>query len=112
MVELGFWQFWVSGVSTKQKCFERHPKKCIYFEKGECQWGSRCKYLHQANNDTNDKDPDESIEESLESTLAEDVHDDTLDYEVEECDNESDHETIGSIMAKARAFEGTDESES
>ena len=68
-------KFRVSGVCTKQKCFERHPKRCIYFEKGECQWGSRYKYLHQANNDTNDKDPDESIEESLESTLAKDVHD-------------------------------------
>ena len=47
----------------------------------------------------------------MESTLAKDNHEDTLDYEVKECDDESDDETIESIMAKAKAFEDSDESD-
>ena len=123
-------EFLDSGVCMKQKCCERHPKRCIYFQRGECEWGSNCKYLHIANvkivqtdeeldisnseakivkdskqdgHDDNTLDSDETIESIMAKARAfEDDDDDTLDYD----------ETIESIMAKARAFEDSDESES
>ena len=39
--------FSISGVCKDQRCCERHPKRCIYFARGNCQWGSGCKYLHK-----------------------------------------------------------------
>ena len=97
--------------------------RCIYFERGECQWGIRCKYLHQANehedSDENlesittvEKDKnnevvvDEDEEESIESIMAKAKGFDDSDDEYE-----NENETIETIMAKARAFEDTDESE-
>ena len=41
-------EFLISSECTKQKCYERHPKRSIYFAQGECHWGLRCKHLHQA----------------------------------------------------------------
>ena len=35
-------EFLDSGVCMKQKCCERHPKHCIYFQRGDCEWGSNC----------------------------------------------------------------------
>ena len=116
-------EFLATGVCQKQKCFQRHPKRCIYFERGECQWGIRCKYLHQANehedSDENlesittvEKDKnnevvvDEDEEESIESIMAKAKGFDDSDDEYE-----NENETIETIMAKARAFEDTDESE-
>ena len=40
-------EYFNSGVCSKQRCCERHPRKCIYFDRGECQWDSQCKYLHK-----------------------------------------------------------------
>ena len=87
-------EFLISSECTKQKCYERHPKRCIYFARGECHWGLRCKYLHQANKEiveTDDKVSEDS-EHNIESLN----------------DNE---ESIESIMAKAKAFETDDEEE-
>lgn len=116
-------EFLASGVCQKQKCFQRHPKRCRYFEVVECQWGLRCKYLHKANehedseenleSDTiietdknNEVEVEEDEEESIESIMAKAKEFDDFDDEYE---NES--ETIETIMAKARAFEDSDESE-
>ena len=121
-------------------CPFRHPKKCKFGYKCFRRW-SNCQYLHSDDeerqeaetNDNNDEKlnkVDDEIDidkndsnhkaDSLEDSNSEaetigdskiEVHvDDTLEYE--ESSDESDEETIESIMAKAKAFEDSDESES
>ena len=96
-----------------------HPKRCIYFARGECHWGLKCKYLHQANKEileTDDKDSEDSEhnikslngnEESIKSIMAK-AKACKFDEESIEFD---DDESIESIMAKAKAFETDDEEE-
>ena len=60
---------------------ERHPKNCIFFQRGECQWNSNCKYLHKANL--------EIVEN----------YDKSLDCE---------EETLDQNLAKAKEFENDD----
>ena len=110
-------EFLISSECTKQKCYERHPKICIYFARGECHWGLRCKYLHQANKEiveTDDKvseDSEHNIEclndneESIESIMAK-----AKAFKFDEEDDNYD-ESLESIMAKAKAFETDDEEE-
>ena len=110
-------EFLISSECTKQKCYERHPKRSIYFAQGECHWGLRCKYLHQANKEiveTDDKvseDSEHNIEclndneESIESIMAKAK---AFKFDEEE---ENYDESIESIMAKAKAFEIDDEEE-
>ena len=50
--------FFNSGVCTQQSCRERHPRRCTYFDSGECQWGSQCKYLHKGRNNEEREDED------------------------------------------------------
>ena len=61
-----------SSVSSKQTCFERHPRRCIYFDRGKCQWDSQCKYLHKGRNNVqkDDEDSHKHDEESIESIMV------------------------------------------
>ena len=101
-------EFFNSGVCTQQSCRERHPRRCKYFDRGECQWGSQCKYLHKGRNnfqrdeEYSQKDGEESIESIMAKARA---------FELEECfldEDDSfkyDEESIESIMEKANSFE-------
>ena len=95
--------FFNSDLCTKQSCRERHPRRCKYFDRGECQWGSQCKYLHKG---TNSIQRDEEEEESIESIMAKarafELEESFLD---EDDSYKYDEESIESIMEKAKAFE-------
>ena len=125
-------EFSDSGVCLKPKCSKRHPKTCIYFQRGECQWGSRCKYLHKVNLEiveNVDESLDDCEKEPLDQLLAKNI-------ECKECKmddkcincimkyamspefldevllnssyNSCEDESIETIMAKAKAFEEED----
>ena len=97
-------EFVNSGVCTKQKCCERHPRRCRNYDKGECRWDIQCKYLHKDKNDIqgDEEDSQNHDEESIESIMAK-----ARAFALEESfeDFEHDDESIESLMAKARAFE-------
>ena len=101
--------FFNSGVCTQQSCRERHPRRCTYFDSGECQWGSQCKYLHKGRNnvqrddeDSNHKHDEESIESIMAKARAFELEESILDAEDSYKHVE---ESIESIMNKAKAFE-------
>ena len=100
-------EYFNSGVCSKQRCCERHPRKCIYFDRGECQWDSQCKYLHKGitNVQRDDEDSQKHDEESIESIMAKAKAFEFDESLLDEEENRQNEESIETIMAKAKAFE-------
>ena len=117
----------VIGVCSQENCEQRHPQNCHSFLQSQCKWGKRCKYMHKeqiiekiiksrGNKKENHKDAIEVVETEEEDPLSncnectnEDkcigcimqrVYNDSF-----ECLDDSDTESIESIMKKAKAFE-------
>ena len=36
------------GYCNRVACYKRHPRKCIYFERGYCKWNEDCRYFHES----------------------------------------------------------------
>ena len=101
-------------MNTPKPAHSDIPKKCNFGYKCCRRW-SNCQYLHSYDEErqeaeTND-DNDEKLNkaEMIGDSKIEVHDDDTLEYE--EGSDKSDEETIESIMAKAKAFEVSDESD-